>query len=149
MNLFSYTLFKKSAKEILKVLHSHGTKLNIAPLEVLLNIFINSLFTYIIVFKGEDYDRIKLLHIEASEAERLDRKKKKKNPDIGFADYEQATIRQYNRLTKTLKPDMEIYNRQKEKLGEGFYGGRNTIIHGLHKDTTEGIEKMVTDLEKQ
>jgi pre-mRNA-splicing factor SYF2 len=43
--------------------------------------------------QGEDYDRIKLLHIEATEAERLERKKKKKNPDPGFADYEQATAR--------------------------------------------------------
>lgn len=46
-----------------------------------------------IMFQGEDYDRVKLLHIEAIEAERLDRKKKKKNPDTGFADYEQATAR--------------------------------------------------------
>lgn len=45
------------------------------------------------MLQGEDYDRIKLLHIEAIEAERLDRKKKKKNPDPGFADYEQATAR--------------------------------------------------------
>lgn len=45
------------------------------------------------MFQGEDYDRVKLLHIDAIEAERLDRKKKKKNPDPGFADYEQATAR--------------------------------------------------------
>jgi len=45
------------------------------------------------MLQGEDYDRVKLLHIEAIEAERLDRKKKKKNPDPGFADYEQATAR--------------------------------------------------------
>ncbi|CAG2062091.1 unnamed protein product, partial [Timema podura] len=41
---------------------------------------------------GENYDRVKLLHVEAVEAERLERKKKKKNPDQGFADYEQATF---------------------------------------------------------
>lgn len=46
-----------------------------------------------IMFQGEDYDRVKLLHIDAIEAERLNRKKKKKNPDPGFADYEQATAR--------------------------------------------------------
>jgi len=46
-----------------------------------------------VMLQGEDYDRVKLLHIEAIEAERLDRKKKKKNPDPGFADYEQATAR--------------------------------------------------------
>ncbi|XP_046674124.1 pre-mRNA-splicing factor SYF2 [Homalodisca vitripennis] len=99
--------------------------------------------------KGEDYDRVKLLNINATEAEHLDRKRKKKNPDTGFADYEQATIRQYNRLTKNLKVDMTAYEHQREKLGEAFYGGPNTILHGLHKDSKEGIERMVEDLEKQ
>lgn len=99
--------------------------------------------------KGEDYERSKLLNISAYEAEKLDRMKKKKNPDQGFADYEQATIRQYNRLVKNIKPDMSDYERQRERLGEAFYGGRNTILHGLHKDTNEGIDRMVTDLEKQ
>ncbi|KAJ9599456.1 hypothetical protein L9F63_010071 [Diploptera punctata] len=83
---------------------------------------------------GENYDRVKLLQIDALEAERLDRKKKKKNPDIGFADYEQATARQYNRLVKNMKPDMEQYERQRNKLGDAFYGGQNTILHGLHND---------------
>lgn len=35
--------------------------------------------------KGEDYDRVKLLQVGADEAERWERKKKKKNPDTGFA----------------------------------------------------------------
>ncbi|XP_049775440.1 pre-mRNA-splicing factor syf2 isoform X2 [Schistocerca cancellata] len=98
---------------------------------------------------GQDYDRVKLLNIGASEAEILEKKKKKKNPDTGFADYEQATIRQYNRLVKNLKPDMEHYSQQREKLGEAFYGSRNTILHGLQEDTKEGIDRMVEDLEKQ
>ncbi|XP_049854298.1 pre-mRNA-splicing factor SYF2 [Schistocerca gregaria] len=98
---------------------------------------------------GQDYDRVKLLNIGASEAEILEKKKKKKNPDTGFADYEQATIRQYNRLVKNLKPDMEHYSRQREKLGEAFYGSRNTILHGLQEDTKDGIDRMVEDLEKQ
>lgn len=101
------------------------------------------------VQKGEDYDRVKLLNIEATEAEIMDRKRKKKNPDTGFADYEQATIRQYNRLVKGIKPDMEYYERQKNKLGDAFYGGRNTILHGLHQDSKEGVDRMVDDLEKQ
>lgn len=99
--------------------------------------------------RGDDYDRIKLLHIEAIEAERLDRKKKKKNPDPGFADYEQATARQYSRLVKGIKPDMEQYEYQKEKMGDAFFGGPNTILHGLHQDTKEGIDRMVQDLDKQ
>lgn len=87
--------------------------------------------------------------MSALEAERFDRRKKKKNPDQGFADYEQATIRQYNRLVKNIKPDMNDYSRQRDKLGEAFYGSRNTILHGLQKDTKEGIDRMVNDLEKQ
>lgn len=47
--------------------------------------------------KGEDYDRTKLLEVSALEAERFEKKKKKKNPDQGFSDYEAASIRQYNR----------------------------------------------------
>ncbi|XP_022202296.1 pre-mRNA-splicing factor syf2 [Nilaparvata lugens] len=99
--------------------------------------------------KGEDYDRVKLLNVGADEAERLEKKRRKANPDTGFADYEQATIRQYNRLVRNMKPDLDNYGKQKEKLGDAFYGGRNTILHGLHNDSKEGIDAMVSDLEKQ
>lgn len=100
--------------------------------------------------KGEDYERTKLLHIDATEAERLARKRKnKKNPDPGFSDFEQAAIRHYNRLVKNIKPNMETYEDAKEKLGPAFYGDRNTILHGLHEDKKEAIDKMVNDLEKQ
>ncbi|XP_066597358.1 pre-mRNA-splicing factor Syf2 [Prorops nasuta] len=99
--------------------------------------------------KGEDYDRSKLLNIDAVEAARLARKQNKKNPDPGFSDYEQATIRQYNRLVRNIKPNMEVYEESKEKLGPAFYGDRNTILHGLHEDKKEAIDKMVDDLEKQ
>jgi pre-mRNA-splicing factor SYF2 len=99
--------------------------------------------------QGEDYDRVKLLEISALDAERLDRKKKKKNPDSGFADYEQATIRQYNRLVKGIKPDMEKYDDQRKKMGDAFYNERNSILHGQFKDSKEGIDRMVEDLEKQ
>ncbi|KAE8745329.1 hypothetical protein FOCC_FOCC007877 [Frankliniella occidentalis] len=98
---------------------------------------------------GEDYDRVKLLEISATDAERLDRKKKKKNPDSGFADYEQATIRQYNRLVKGIKPDMEQYDEQRQKLGDAFYNEKNSILHGQFKDTKQGIDRMVEDIEKQ
>lgn len=104
---------------------------------------------HVLFFQGEDYDRAKLLGITALEAEKMEKKRKKRNPDQGFADYEQATIRQYNRLARNIKPDMTDYQRQRERLGEAFYGGRNTILHGLHKDSKEGIDKMVEDLEKQ
>lgn len=44
---------------------------------------------------------------------------------------------------------MEVYEEAKQKLGPAFYGDRNTILHGLHEDKKEAIDKMVTDLEKQ
>lgn len=91
-----------------------------------------------------------MLHIDATEAERIARKKKnKKNPDPGFSDYEQAAIRQYNRLVKNIKPNMESYEDARNKLGPAFYGDRNTILHGLHEDKKEAVDKMVEDLEKQ
>ncbi|CAN8024489.1 pre-mRNA-splicing factor SYF2 [Ixodes scapularis] len=99
--------------------------------------------------RGEDYARLKLLNVSADEAERLDRKKKRKNPDFGFSDYEAATVRQYTRLVKQIKPDMEVYERKKEELGEALYPTRDTIIHGLHKDSKEDVDRMVQDLEKQ
>ncbi|CAL1540920.1 unnamed protein product [Lymnaea stagnalis] len=101
------------------------------------------------VSKGEDFDRVKLLEVGADEAEKWERKKKKKNPDTGFADYEQATFRQYQRLTKQIKTDGTEYEREHEKLGEDFYASADTL--GLHqrKDSEEAIDKMVVDLEKQ
>uniref|UniRef100_A0A8C4L3K0 Pre-mRNA-splicing factor SYF2 n=1 Tax=Equus asinus asinus TaxID=83772 RepID=A0A8C4L3K0_EQUAS len=35
--------------------------------------------------KGEDYEKVKLLEISAEDAERWERKKKRKNPDLGFS----------------------------------------------------------------
>ncbi|KAI5637774.1 SYF2 splicing factor domain-containing protein [Phthorimaea operculella] len=100
--------------------------------------------------QGKNYDRVKLLHISAVEAERLERKKKKKNPDEGFSTYEQATVRQYNRLVKNMPTaDMEQYQKQKEKYGDAFYGGPNVIIHGMHEDRKDAIDKMVNDIEGQ
>ncbi|KAM3957905.1 LOW QUALITY PROTEIN: pre-mRNA-splicing factor Syf2 [Aphomia sociella] len=98
---------------------------------------------------GKDYDRVKLLNISAAEAERLERKKRR-NPDQGFSTYEQATVRQYNRLVKNMPAtDMEQYEKQKQKYGDAFYGGPNVIIHGMHEDRKQAIDRMVDDLEGQ
>ncbi|XP_022916634.1 pre-mRNA-splicing factor Syf2 [Onthophagus taurus] len=100
--------------------------------------------------KGLDYDRVKLLSVSALEAESLERKKKKKNPDKGFSDFEAATERQYKRLVKNMAPkDMERYEAEKERYGDLFYGGPNVIIHGMHEDRTDAIDNMVKDLEDQ
>ncbi|XP_040289184.1 pre-mRNA-splicing factor syf2 [Bufo bufo] len=98
---------------------------------------------------GVDYKRAKLLEISADEADRWERKKKKKNPDIGFSDYAAAQLRQYQRLTRQIKPDMEEYEKERDKHGESFYPTSDTLYHGTHVPSKDGIDRMVTDLEKQ
>ncbi|XP_054469791.1 pre-mRNA-splicing factor syf2 [Anoplopoma fimbria] len=99
--------------------------------------------------KGEDYHRVKLLEITAEDAERFERKKRKKNPDTGFAGYAEAQFRQYQRLTRQIRPDMEGYEKQREDCGEDFHPTSNSLIHGTHVPTKEGIDRMVEDVEKQ
>ncbi|XP_060781275.1 pre-mRNA-splicing factor syf2 [Neoarius graeffei] len=101
------------------------------------------------VARGEDYNRVKLLEISAEDAERWERKKKRKNPDLGFAGYAEAQLRQYQRLTKQIKPDMESYERQRENYGEDFYPTSNSLIHGTHVPSREAIDRMQEDIEKQ
>lgn len=100
--------------------------------------------------KGLDYDRVKLNNLSAIEAERSERKKKKKNPDPGFSDYEAQTARQYGRLVKQITPNMDKYEKRRQELGdEIFYGGAHTIMQGTHKDSKDAIDNMVKDIEQQ
>lgn len=46
--------------------------------------------------RGEDYDRVKMLEITADDADRWERKKKKKNPDTGFAGLWKANFCSYD-----------------------------------------------------
>ncbi|XP_014671592.1 PREDICTED: pre-mRNA-splicing factor SYF2-like [Priapulus caudatus] len=103
------------------------------------------------VTQGEDYDRVKLLTVQADEAERWERHdKRKKNPDQGFSDYETATKRQYDRLVRGIKVDDAEVARQKEQLGDDFYAPPSaSLIHGTHKPTEQAIERMSEDIEKQ
>ncbi|XP_056327507.1 pre-mRNA-splicing factor syf2 [Danio aesculapii] len=99
--------------------------------------------------RGEDYDRVKLLEISAEDAERWERKKKKRNPDPGFSGYAEAQQRQYQRLTKQIKPDMENYEKQREECGEDFHPTSNSLIYGTHVPSKDSINRMVDDVEKQ
>ncbi|NXM97359.1 SYF2 factor, partial [Sylvia borin] len=99
--------------------------------------------------RGEDYERVKLLEISAEDAERWERKKKKKNPDLGFSDYAAAQLRQYQRLTRQIKPDLEQYERLKEQYGEALYPTSDSLLHGTHVPSKDGVDRMVADLEKQ
>ena len=48
-------------------------------------------------------------HIGADEAETAERRKRRarENADVGFSTWEEATARKYNKLVKTIRPDME------------------------------------------
>uniref|UniRef100_A0A8C5TSE4 Pre-mRNA-splicing factor SYF2 n=1 Tax=Malurus cyaneus samueli TaxID=2593467 RepID=A0A8C5TSE4_9PASS len=87
--------------------------------------------------------------ISAEDAERWERKKKRKNPDLGFSDYAAAQLRQYQRLTRQIKPDLEQYEKLKEQYGEALYPTSDSLLHGSHVPSKEGVDRMVADLEKQ
>ncbi|TEA33680.1 hypothetical protein DBR06_SOUSAS12810026, partial [Sousa chinensis] len=99
--------------------------------------------------RAEDYKKVKLLEISAEDAEKWERKKRRKNPNLGFSDYAAAQLHQYHRLTKQIRPDMETYERLREKHGEEFYPPSNSLLHGTHVPSTEETDRMVVDLEKQ
>eukprot|EP00048_Salpingoeca_helianthica_P023498 m.24760 g.24760 ORF g.24760 m.24760 type:complete len:260 (+) comp8760_c0_seq1:1965-2744(+) len=98
--------------------------------------------------KGEDFARIKALQMTAEESDARARMAKKTNPDTGFADYQQAQFRQYQRLTKTLKPDVEAYHRSVEKWGDDFTA--NSLSYAEHgRVSKDGVDRMVEDLKGQ
>lgn len=64
---------------------------------------------------GDDFERNKNLNMQANVADKIAiARKKKKNPDTGFASYEAMSMRQYERLTNNIKPDMKSYTKMKE-----------------------------------
>ncbi|CAD7012237.1 unnamed protein product [Ceratitis capitata] len=86
--------------------------------------------------QGKDYDRLKLLSVSAVDAERIEKKKRKRNPDLGFSTFEAQTARQYNRLVKNLPPrDMAKYEQQKEELD------KKSSIDNMAKDLEQQIER--------
>lgn len=51
--------------------------------------------------RGENYDRVKLLEVTAEDADRLERKRKKKNPDQGFSGIYMYVNRKTLQITHT------------------------------------------------
>jgi len=99
---------------------------------------------------GKDWEIEKLRDLGADEADSLSKRKNSKhNPDEGFSSYEQATFRKYSGLTKQIKPDMEEYQVAKCSSGDAFYAEAGTIVHGVHKDSKEAIDRMAVDVIKQ
>jgi len=101
--------------------------------------------------RGEDYERTKYKDMSAMDADRKDQKKRAKESkaDQGFSTYEAASYRQYERLTKQLKPDMKAYKKSTTEW-EGDSVGANSLAYGTHDSvSTAGLDKMVADLTKQ
>jgi len=98
--------------------------------------------------QGKEWDRVKVLSVQADEAERMLSRKKKKNPDTGFASFEQASYRQYNRLTRQMTLDKDAYAAHKEEVGVEAQHV-DSMYHGTHKPSEAAVERMVGDLDKQ
>jgi pre-mRNA-splicing factor SYF2 len=97
---------------------------------------------------GIDFERIKSLNMPADIADKIEyKRKRKKNPDLGFSSYEEMTLRQHSRLTAALKPDGEAYKKMRQVVGEDqFYPTANTLIHGSHYPTSLAMEKLSQDV---
>ena len=48
-----------------------------------------------------------------------------------------------------MEPDLKAYERQKQEMGEDFFPGVNTLLHGTSKVSQAGVDRMAADLEKQ
>jgi len=90
-----------------------------------------------------------MLEWTAEECEKFEKKRKRKNPNIGFDNYEQCTYRAYSKLTNQIKPDLEACAKQKEELGDNYYATSSTLIHGTHKPTEAAINRMTEDIQTQ
>ena len=100
--------------------------------------------------QGKDFDREKMKLVSCDDAEAADRRKRaKQNPDQGFSTYEAAAFRKYNQQVKSIQPDMSKYEVAKTSSGEAFYASSGTVVHGLHEDSKDAIDKMAADVEAQ
>lgn len=102
--------------------------------------------------QGVDIERLERMSTSIAEADHDERRKQKKakREVAGFSDWEDMARRKYKRLTRSMKPDLEHYEAEKERLGEDFYPDANALSYGLHgKAAPEKVEHMVNDLAKQ
>lgn len=101
--------------------------------------------------EGKDFDREKLKQRGADVADLIDKKKRSKtDPDKGFSSYEEASFRKYTQLVKQVKPDLNQYQQDKARLGEGtFYAEAGTVVHGVHQDTPEALNRLAQDVHDQ
>ncbi|XP_067580743.1 pre-mRNA-splicing factor SYF2-like isoform X2 [Pseudorca crassidens] len=72
--------------------------------------------------RGEDYKKVKLLEISAEDAEKWERKKRRKNPNLGFSELKNETntardVLMMMQILTTLMKGMPNSTRQKDSMG--------------------------------
>ncbi|NWW41826.1 SYF2 factor, partial [Panurus biarmicus] len=91
-------------------------------------------------------ERVKLLEISAEDAERWERKKKKKNPDLGFSGEGRDV---FHLCWCWEAPGVSVVPPALSHSGEALYPTSDSLLHGTHVPSKEGVDRMVADLEKQ
>ncbi|KAJ3385428.1 pre-mRNA-splicing factor syf2 [Lobulomyces angularis] len=99
--------------------------------------------------KGLDYERIKALDYSAEDFEKWEEKQaeKRKVADVGFSDYAQAAAKKYVKLSKEIKPDLELYEKQKE-FDQIFKVDKLSQSQD-NKPHQASIDKMAKDINNQ
>ena len=63
--------------------------------------------------------------------------------DAGFTTYAAASYRQYERLTKSMKPDLKAYKKSQDEWGEDSTDA-GSLAYGHHdRVSSQGMEAMV------
>ncbi|RPA87865.1 SYF2-domain-containing protein, partial [Ascobolus immersus RN42] len=119
---------------------------------------------------GEDFERKRAWDWTIEEAERWDKKQDKKEKhrnDVAFQDYDQLARKIYKRQMRELKPDMDGYNKEKEKIlmdgeivetedGElvaidrdgKFFATADSLSFVDSKPDKKAVDRLVQDLRK-
>jgi len=60
------------------------------------------------------------------------------------------SLRQYERQTNNIKPDLDSYAKMREVVGEEqFYPSVDTPIQGAHYPTRKALDRLAEDVQKQ
>jgi len=64
--------------------------------------------------------------------------------------YEQMSLRQYERQTGKIRPDLEHYAKMREAVGEEqFYPSADTHLQDSHRPTRKALDRLADDVHKQ
>ncbi|KAJ5090300.1 Pre-mRNA-splicing factor syf2 [Penicillium argentinense] len=125
---------------------------------------------------GDDFERKRAWDWTAEESEKWDRrleKKQRHRDDVAFSDYTQDARKVYERQVRQMNPDLESYEREKQKAIEKaaargdleivetkdgemiavdkkgtFYSTEDSMAFLDHKPTPEALDRLVADLQK-